>query len=130
MKREQKTCFAEAKDYADNPADFVKEVRILWENFSRHGRRTNKEILGKDRGVGHGVPVALLINPTQIEDEKASMRLERGTDRDDHFILKEKVFPEKIIGVVDLDGKDYIDAVKLFLEKIEESFKRERVDME
>jgi len=98
INRYEQDRLAKPDDYISKPEEFIKSIRLFLEEYGYHGRRTNKEILKELRESGEGIPVMILIDGTDIE-------LEKGSDYHDHYKLSEGAAPEKIMGVIDLQGK-------------------------
>ncbi|MBI2473465.1 hypothetical protein HYV70_02855 [Candidatus Uhrbacteria bacterium] len=95
IRRGQKPVPANPEFFEVNPQEFIKSVRLFLERYTRHGLRTNKQVLGDFREKGKGIPAMVLI--------QGNLALEHGTDYDDHFILKEGTSPDEIIGSIDLE---------------------------
>lgn len=98
VKRGHKTELADAQYFINNPHMFIRSVDDLIKQYVHHGYRTNKQILGQDRDKGIGIPVMFLVD--------GSVNVRRGTDYHDHHILSEPVLPDRILGVIELEGKN------------------------
>ncbi len=92
---------AEPTDYENNPEDFLKSFIILLRRYLHHGLRTNKDVYAEKRNQGKGIPIMLVI--------RGGLPIERGTDYDDHYILKEDVPAKVILGKIEFEAEDGIN---------------------
>lgn len=99
--RKDQTRLAEPKDYEKYPEDFLKSLITLLKRYWHHGSRTNKDIYAEQRDQGRGVPIMLLL--------QGDLPLERGTDYDDHYILKEDVSSDVILGNIRLETENGVN---------------------
>lgn len=82
------------------------------QRYSHHGTRVNKDRLAHSRGQGEGIPAVVLIDGTNV-------KLEKGGDYDDHYLLAETVEPSKIIGELNLDSyRPYREHLPEIIEKL------------
>ncbi|MBI2459692.1 MAG: hypothetical protein HYV53_04045 [Parcubacteria group bacterium] len=94
VKRDKKTSIAQPDYYTEHPNEFIKSLRLFFERYIRHGIRTNKSALGDFKDSGTAIASMIIID--------GNVSLERGSDYDDHYILKDGAAPDQIIGAVDL----------------------------
>lgn len=95
VERGKKTSIAKPDYFIEKPEEFIKSLRLFLQRYLHHGLRTNKQTLGEYRDSESAVPVIIFI--------EGDVKLEHGSDYDDHHILKEGVTPEQILGTVDLN---------------------------
>lgn len=88
--------------FKNHPHKFLRAIATSLQHYGHHGSRTNKASLDDRRDQGKGVPVMLVIDPTDV-------LLIPGTDYDDHFMLGEPVDSSRIIGAIELSGRRPID---------------------
>jgi hypothetical protein len=91
------THFRSPSYFADNPHKLLRQLDQILEKYGHHGVRTNKQSLGEKRDQGVGVPVMMLIDSREVQ-------LIKGSDNEDHFILHNRVPPDRIMGTVALKG--------------------------
>lgn len=94
IKRGKEVSIAKPDFFEKNPGEFIKSLRLFLQKYLHHGIRTNKQALGELRDSERAVPAMIFI--------EGDVKLEHGSDYDDHYILREDVAPEQIIGSVDL----------------------------
>lgn len=94
VQRQNTTELALPDYFAAQPELFIKDLVLILRRYVHHGVRTNKNIY-ENKNEGEGVPVMILVD--------GHTNLIKGSDFDDHFILADKVLPDKIIGKIDLD---------------------------
>jgi len=112
VKREQKTFIAEPQYFLENPYKILSDVSKIINRYSYHGTRTNKESLQSNRDKGIGVPVVLVIDASRAN-------LQKGSDYDDHFILKNHISPDFIMGVINVNNnQDQINKTKSFTSEL------------
>ena len=99
VRRDEKSSLAEPNYYATNPEEFIKSLRLFLKRYVHHGFRTNKKALNNTEQGSRGVPTMLVIT--------GGLSLERGSDYDDHYILREGATKENIIGEIHLDGRSH-----------------------
>lgn len=95
VERGRKTSIAKPDFFIKKPEEFIKSLRLFLQRYLHHGTRTNKQALGEFRDSGSAIPAMILI--------EGGVKLEHGSDYDDHYILKEGTTPEQIIGIFDLN---------------------------
>ncbi|MBI3952375.1 MAG: hypothetical protein HY336_00260 [Candidatus Doudnabacteria bacterium] len=78
-----------------NPEEFIKDLYLILKRYAYHGLRTNKDALGEKKNAGNGAPVMLLV--------EGPLKLDKGSDYDDHYIAKDPIKPGKIFGDLELD---------------------------
>ena len=121
MERSANTHIASPAYFKDFPYKFLRAMSTSLRHYAHHGSRTNKASLESQRDQGKGVSVMLVIDPTNVP-------LVPGTDYDDHFTLGEVMKPSRIMGMVELSGrnpadpaqvaqiaKEYIGAIEAYL---------------
>lgn len=99
MKREEKTCLAQPDYYSARPEEFIKSLRLFLKRYLHHGYRTNKNALGDVKDTGQGIPIMIIV--------AGGAPLERASDYDDHYLLKNNVAPDQIMGKIDLAKHNY-----------------------
>ncbi len=97
IRRENSPVVAQPNFFKTHPEEFIKSLRLFLQRYIHHGLRTNKNVLGDARGTGVGVPTMIILD--------GGVTLEKGSDRDDHYILKDGASPDQIIGIIDLDER-------------------------
>lgn len=95
IERGKKMSIAKPNFFIKKPEEFIKSLKLFLQRYLHHGLRTNKQALGELRGSKNAVPTIIFI--------EGNVKLEHGSDYDDHYMLKEGTTPEQIIGIVDLN---------------------------
>lgn len=114
---EQGGSFRDMNLEQDGPLDVLDKARTIAKEFHRHGMRTNKNQLGDKRDSEYSLPAVILF--------PKPANLVRGTDRYDHWIIKDSIKPEQIMTIVHLDpARAIVDLMRnkgeqnIFLKKI------------
>lgn len=95
VERDKKTFIAKPEFFIRKPEEFIKSLRLFLQRYLHHGLRTNKQALGELRDSESAAPSIIFI--------EGNVKLEHGSDYDDHYKLKEGATPKQIIGIVDLN---------------------------
>ena len=99
--REERVRMAAPNDFSERPEDLLKSLYILLQRYLHHGIRTNKDVYGKERDWGKGVPIMLVL--------EGNLPVERGSDYDDHYILKQDMPSSAILGKIRFETGTAID---------------------
>ena len=95
VKRGKETSIAKPDFFIEKPEEFIKSLRLFLQRYLHHGLRTNKQVLGKFKDSKSAIPVIIFI--------EGDVKLEHGSDYDNHYILQQGAAPEQIIGIIDLN---------------------------
>jgi len=117
MKRDGFREPATPSEFVNEPEKFLRELDLSINNYSHHGIRTNKNILGQEYENYVGIPVMLLI-------DVANTMLIPGSDYDNHYKLGESVSSERIIGKIDLSRENLPRIALEFTEKVGDYYKK------
>lgn len=90
--QDERGSFKDPKFETDNLVNLLNSLKQIASDFMSHGRRTNKNSLGENRGSNYSQPVAIILD--------AGGSIGRGTDRYYHWVLKNHQAPDKIIELV------------------------------
>ncbi|MDP2789178.1 MAG: hypothetical protein Q8O46_04000 [bacterium] len=86
---------------AQNPEIFIEGIYLILKKYLHHGIRTNKVQLGHGfktgslLSKGEGMPVVIVL-------DRSSVKMKPGRDEDEHFVLRQRVQPENIMGKINL----------------------------
>ncbi len=94
LERSRENLLASPGYFELHPEEFVKAIKLFVKRYVHHGFRVNKNILGELKNDGVGVPEMMIID--------GNLELQHGSDYDDHYVLKEGAFSDKIIGSINL----------------------------
>jgi len=126
VQRQNTTELASPDYFTDQPELFIKDLILILRRYVHHGVRTNKNIY-ENKNEGEGIPVMILVD--------GHTNLIKGSDFDDHFILADKVLPDKIIGKIDLDQMrdlhstiDIASIVGQMLDQIDTYYSDQKID--
>jgi hypothetical protein len=95
VERGKKTSIAKPDFFIEKPEEFIKSLRLFLRRYLHHGLRSNKQALGEFRDSKKAKPAMIFV--------EGDVKLEHGSDYDDHYILKEGATPEQILGIVNLN---------------------------